>query len=177
MGAASSHEVRQIVDEAIVALRSEQHRHARNVMPVDDETAHCDEGDGIYYYYDDDNCLGSESDTDSDESGCEGSCCEDWESECCYQTMQCCVGDEKGGFSISHRSRGRSRDEEGRGKKKGKERKEERGCFAGCYPTKERGGWGGDVVGIARCPGEVSSGPSPSSPREEERRDLAWMDD
>lgn len=159
MGSASSREIREIVDEAVVALRSGQR--SREVMgDVIDVSEggvvfdHGGGGDGGVVYYGD----GDESFTDSDddesssesgESGCE-SCCE-WESECCYETVECCCAGGGGGCCGERRGR------RGREKKKEKKKKKEKGVgfWAKCYPVRGEGDWGGSVVGITRCPGEV----------------------
>ncbi|WDK17876.1 hypothetical protein CGRA01v4_09161 [Colletotrichum graminicola] len=175
MGSANSHEIRQIVDEAVVALRSGQHqqqrqssRHHRRSEVIsldedDDGVLFGEEGDYATYSTDDDGVWEPGYDSGSEEPVCGEECCSDsgW-SECCYETVECCVG---GG--------GRGRDRGWRHERCGVEAKKEKACkecekkrmcrkcrkkapsfWSRCYPVSGRRDWGGGVVGVSRCPGE-----------------------
>lgn len=165
MGSASSREIRQIVDEAVVALRSEQARSSMMGPVMDEDGVVYEEGGGGGYCFglDSSSDSDSESESDSDEGECSecGDCCSDWESECCYETMECCAGVDGGGGGCSV-GRGRgfggcSGRKDSKRKKNKKKKKDKNGFWGRCYPVMKRGGgeWGGDVVGFSRCPGEV----------------------
>ncbi|KAF6826067.1 hypothetical protein CMUS01_09588 [Colletotrichum musicola] len=159
MGSASSREIRQIVDEAAAALlRAGQ----RNVMADDvldvsgNSVVYEDDGDGdgggVYYYGDDgSSSSGSEYDSESSsnsEEGCES--CRGWVEECCFESLECCAGCCDLGKGRGKGLKERKRKEK---KKKKKEKEKGGGFWARCHPVKGRD-WGGDVVGITRCPGE-----------------------
>lgn len=118
-------------------------------------------------------------------SGC-GGCGGCWEEdECCFEMVECCSGGygcqtrgggmrESCGFGFGcDVGRGTTRSGCGgkRGKKceefeqrkkckacekRGKKKKKGKGFWSKLYPVKKLGEWGGDVVGVSRCPGEVS---------------------
>ncbi|KAK2780528.1 hypothetical protein CKAH01_00472 [Colletotrichum kahawae] len=171
MGSASSREIRQIVDEAVVALQSEQARSSSMMGPVMDEdgVVYEEGGGGGGYRYDLDSSSDSESESETDleedgEGGCSecGDCCSDWESECCYETMDCCAGvgggGGGGGCSVGRGCGfgGCSGRKDLKRRKGKKQKKKKKGFWGKCYPVMKRGGgeWGGDVVGFSRCPGE-----------------------
>ncbi|KAK1499777.1 hypothetical protein CTAM01_06971 [Colletotrichum tamarilloi] len=138
---------------------------------------------GGYYYYDDESEDISESETTSDEeeSGC-GGCGGCWEEdECCFEMVECCsgrygcqTGGGRGscsiGFGCEIGGRMTPRDCGGKRGKKCKEcekrkkckmcekgkKKKGKGFWSKLYPVRKLGEWGGDVVGVSRCPGEVS---------------------
>ncbi|KAJ0164222.1 hypothetical protein CTA2_1498 [Colletotrichum tanaceti] len=179
MGTSSSHEVRQMVDEAVVALRSgqpppppqQQHRPFRCKQPRevlsldDDDIVVLDEGDssGGYYYtdYDTDGVWKPDWNSDSGRSACEECCCcSDIEgSECCYKIAECyCAGGAKDCCASGHKKCGAKAN---RTKKKCKECEKMQKCkkcrkkgFPPRDRSKGRVDWGGDVVGFSRRPGE-----------------------
>lgn len=141
-----------------------------------------DEGNMYHHYgHDTSSCSSSDSDTDSDSgseaSWCRDCCCRcwsDWEDECYYETMECCGGGSVGvcGWSYgrsSSRSSGWIGKDDAKRKNKKKKRKKTKKRDDGkglsfwqkCYPVKKKGDWGGDVVGVSRCPGEVCASPCP----------------
>ncbi|KAK1590819.1 uncharacterized protein LY79DRAFT_590069 [Colletotrichum navitas] len=176
MGSTNSHEIRQIVDEAVITLRSGQHRQQRqssrhhrpgeviSLDEDDDGVLFGEGGDYATYSTDDDGTWEPGYDSASEGLICgEDCCCSDsgW-SECCYETVECCVG---GG--------GRGRDRGSRHENHGVRAKKEKACkecekkqmcrkcrrqapcfWSRCYPVSGRGDWGGGVVGVSRCPGE-----------------------
>ncbi|KDN64413.1 hypothetical protein CSUB01_04455 [Colletotrichum sublineola] len=103
MGSANSHEIRQIVDEAVVALRSGRqqqqlfcHHRPSEVISLDEDddgVLSNEDGDYATYSTDDVGVWEPGYDSASDGPTCGGDCCSDsgW-SECCYETVECCVG-------------------------------------------------------------------------------------
>ncbi|KAK2064727.1 hypothetical protein LY76DRAFT_23521 [Colletotrichum caudatum] len=174
MGSANSHEIRQIVDDAVVALRSgqqqQQQQSFRNHRPG--EVISLDEDDGGVLSGEGDHCAiyGTDDvgvwepgyDSASDGSVCGEDCCSDSEwSECCYETLECCVG----GGGRGRESRHDRRDVKAKKEKTCKECEKKQMCrkcrkkgpsfWSRCYPVKGRNDWGGNIVGVSRCPGEV----------------------
>ncbi|KAK1477855.1 hypothetical protein CABS01_03157 [Colletotrichum abscissum] len=124
------------------------------------------------------------SDEEGDDvCGGRGGCGGCWEEdECCFEMVGCCAGGYglqagggRGGCGIGFGcevggrmtprdcggERGRKCKECETGKKcktcekRRKKKKKGKGFWSKLYPVKKLGEWGGDVVGVSRCPGEV----------------------
>ncbi|KAK1978893.1 hypothetical protein LZ30DRAFT_598105 [Colletotrichum cereale] len=172
MGSANSHEIRQIVDEAVVALRSglqqQSIRHHRPGGAVSMDEDDGDSGEGNDYATDGTDDIGvweAGYDSASDGPLCGEGCYSDsrWIECCYYETAECCVGGE------TRRVRGLTHEVCGVRRKKEKNRCKEcekkqkcRKCrkkgpsfWSRCCAVKGRNDWGGDVVGVSRCPGEM----------------------
>ncbi|GJC97255.1 hypothetical protein CH63R_07442 [Colletotrichum higginsianum IMI 349063] len=176
MGTSSSHEVRQMVDETVVALRSgqppplpqqQQHRpfrrkQLREVIPLDDDIVVLDEGvvgggngsEGYYYIdYDTDGVWESDWSSDADRSACEECCCysDIKGSECCNSgTKDCCASGRKKCGAKANNTKNKCKECE----KMQKCRKCRKKGSSLWNRPKERIDWGGDVVGFSRRPGE-----------------------
>ncbi|KAK6224989.1 hypothetical protein QIS74_03316 [Colletotrichum tabaci] len=184
MGTSSSHEVRQMVDETVVALRSgqppppqqqQQHqpfrrKQLREVISLDDDIVVLDEGvvgggnggEGYYYIdYDTDGVWEPDWSSDADRSACGECCCysDIKGSECCYDIAECCNSGTK---DCCASGRKKCCVKANKTKNKCKECEKMQKCRK-CRKKgsslwnrpKERVDWGGDVVGFSRRPGEV----------------------
>ncbi|KAK1969966.1 hypothetical protein LY78DRAFT_744720 [Colletotrichum sublineola] len=173
MGSANSHEIRQIVDEAVVALRSGRqqqqlfcHHRPSEVISLDEDddgVLSNEDGDYATYSTDDVGVWEPGYDSASDGPTCGGDCCSDsgW-SECCYETVECCVG---GGIGRGRKLTYEKCSAKAKKEKTCKECEKKKICrkckkkgpslWSRCYPVKKRSDWGGNVVGVSRCPGET----------------------
>ncbi|KAK2048655.1 hypothetical protein LZ31DRAFT_628194 [Colletotrichum somersetense] len=179
MGSANSHEIRQIVDEAVVALRSGQQQQSfRNHCPgevisldEDDGSVLAGEGDDWAIYGTDDVGVWELGyDSASDGPVCGGDRCSDSEwSECCYETAGCCVGG--GGREKGRESRHGRHDVKAKKEKTCKECEKKQMCRK--YPKKwsfkfdnrsgrpmSRGTTAGHLCGGAGSCGDVRPSPA-----------------